>query len=438
MVLIIGILQLVVCIFIVLYEYNKRSVSVFFWAVNMVMFCLPHFLGIVSNTYEYSQQVLNKASLFVLLFEILYLLTRIFILKGKSYDTILDKESLKKEINEDNIQNRTEYKRIFILCIIVFLIFTLYFIMRFDNIRNLSWGDVYQASVNISSFKDKILEMLKSIAHILYFGISGLFVVGIYRKDKVVSLSTIFLILYYSFITRNRITLLPLLIGIIIIFIIKNKKLKFSQILSFTIMGVLCIYIVYAIWIFRHAGTMENFLEKYTFSTFNTEVFDAILNGEGELALKDIFYYFIDINNNFPGLGQGATYIRLILMLVPTSLCFGLKPSDFAITMSSAYTGNIYNTNYSVHPTFFGDLFANFNFYGVLMGVFWAILFLTLDKYISKKDYIIKICLIVAWGSCMVIMARGSVYNSMYIAVISTIALRVIELFKNKKFVLKK
>lgn len=438
MVLVIGTLQLAVCIFIVLYEYNKRSISVFFWVVNMIMFCLPHFLGIVSNTSKYSQQVLNKASLFVLLFEMFYLLTRIFILKEKSCNAILDKESLKNEIRNDNVQNRIEYKRIFTLCIIVFLIFTLYFIVRFGSIKNLSWGEIYQASINVNTFQDKILEILKSVSHILYFGISGLFVVGIYKKDKLVSCFTIFLILYYSFITRNRITLLPLLIGIIVIFIVKNKKLRLNQILSFTIMGVLCIYIVYAIWVFRHAGTMENFLEKYTFSTFNTEVFDSILNGEGELALKDIFYYFINIDNNFPGLGQGATYIRLILMLVPTSLCFGLKPNDFAITMSSAYTGNIYNTTYSVHPTFFGDLFANFNFFGVLIGIFWAVLFFILDRYISKKDYIIKILLIVAWGSCMVIMARGSVYNSMYIAVISTIALRVVELFKNKKFVYKK
>ena len=98
--------------------------------------------------------------------------------------------------------------------------------------------------------------------------------------------------------------------------------------------------------------------------------------------------------------------------------------------MSSAYTGNIYNTNYSVHPTFFGDLFANFNFYGVLFGIFWALFFLILDKYICKKNPIIANCLLVTWGTCFIIMARGSVYNSIFIGIVSIIVLAIIEKIK--------
>lgn len=433
-----GILQFLICIFIILYEYNKKSISIFFWAVTAIMFSIPHLLGIlVSNTSEYSTEVINKASLFVLMFELLYILTRFFILRNKIYNSIPNEKEIKLEITKGDEKDNLEFKRIFKICIIVFFVFVMYFIFMFGRITNITWGDVYQASINANSLLDKILEFLKSIAHILFFGVSGLFVVSIYKKNKIVTCFVIFLILYYSLITKNRMTLLPLLVGIIFIFIMKNKKLKIKQILLFTIIGALSIYIVYAIWIFRHAGTVENFMSKYTFSSFNEEVFNSILNGDGELALKNIFYYFIKIDNNFPGLGQGATYMRLLFIFIPTKLCFGLKPDDFAITMSSAYTGDLYNTNYSVHPTFFGDLFANFNFYGFVFGIVWAIIFFILDKYISKKDYIMKFCLCVSWGSCFIIMARGSVYNSMYIAIISTIFLKLIEIFKNKKIVFK-
>ena len=315
---------------------------------------------------------------------------------------------------------------------IVFFVFILYFLLRFGSITNLSWGKVYQASISATSTFEKILELVKSFNHILFFAVTGILVLAIYKKKKFAAMFVTFLILFYSLLTRNRIALLPLLIGLILIFIIKNKKIGLKQIILFSTLGISCVYIVYAIWIFRHAGTLENFMNMYTFSTFNDEVLNAIINGDGELSLRKIFYHFIYINNDFPGLESGATYIRMMLMLIPSSFCFGIKPSDFAITMSSAYTGNLYNTNYSVHPTFYGDLFANFNFYGVFFGIFWALFFVILDKHISVKNSVIKVCLLVIWGTCFVIMARGSVYNSIFIGVFSTIVLNVIEKVKIK------
>lgn len=437
MIVILGLWQLLNCLAILLYEYRKKSVSVFFWAVCMVIFSMPHMISIVSNTTDFSDLVLNRASIFVIGFQFFYIITRLIILKNKKFEAIKSESEIKKEIKKDDEREKIEFNRIFKLNILVFFIFAIYFIFRFGSISDLSWGEVYQASISISNFQDRILEYLKSINHILFFAVTGLLISSIYRKKKKTSLFIVFLILFYSFSTRNRITLLPLLVAIITLFIMKNKKINLKQILIFLVLGVIAVYIVYAVWIFRHVGTVTNFFNQYTFSTFNTEVLNAILNGEGEFSLKNIFYYFININNDFPGLGDGATYVRLLLMYLPTKFCFGLKPDDFAITMSSAYTGNIYNTNYSVHPTFFGDLFANFYFYGILFGILWAIIFYCVDKYISKKDNIIRCSLIVIWGTCFVIMARGSVYNSLYIAISSTIILKGIELIKNKKFVFK-
>lgn len=428
MLVILGILQLLLCIIILIYEYNNKSISVFFWAVLLLLFNIPHLLEIVVGITKYSESVFLKASIFVIGFEIIYILSRM-VINSKKYSSIVSENEI-RNMDLDTKKNRQTFNKILKLNYLVFFIFTLYFLLRFDSIKNLSWGEIYQASLNANSLFDKILEFLKSLNHLLFFAVTGLLITTIYKKKKFSSCFIIFLILYYSFITRNRIALLPLLVSFILIIIIKNKKIKLKQMIYFSFLGMLCIYIVYAIWIFRHAGTLENFKSTYTMSSFNKEVFNAILNNDGELSLRKIFYYFIYIDNNFPGLQSGATYIRLLLMFIPSSLCFGIKPPDFAITMSSAYTGNLYNTLYSVHPTFYGDLFANFNFLGILFGLFWALFFKSLDKFLCKRNIITRCSLLVTWGSCFVIMARGSVYNSIFIGVVSTIILYIVEKVK--------
>src|SRR5699024_9766995 len=112
--------------------------------------------------------------------------------------------------------------------------------------------------------------------------------------------------------------------------------------------------------------------------------------------------------------------------------------TDFAITMSSAYTGNVNNVNYSIHPTFLGDAYANCSWFGILLGIIWALFIYFLDGYIYKKDYIPKTLLIVIWWTAFIIIGRGSVYNGVYIGITSTIIVSIINLFKNKKIIIGK
>lgn len=421
--LVLGLIQIILCFIILIYEYNKRSISLFFWAVILVIFCFPHFLESIFNISNYSSSVINKASLFVILFEILYFITR-FILTSKDsqYSIPIDSEII-TEVNKNEITNKKLFNRIFRLNIFVLIIFVLLFYIKYGRFFNITWGEFYVSSITANTLSQRIIEGIKSINHILFFAVSGLLVVSYYKKQKYSTIIIAFLIMYYSLATKNRIAMLPFFVSILIVVISKNNRLSIKQITKFTIIGGLSIYLVYAVWIFRHAGTINNFLRIYSFKSFNVELLNSILNSEGELSLRNIFYYFISINNKFPGLGKGATYIRLILMYIPTKFCFGIKPPDFAITMSSAYMNNINNIYYSVHPTFFGDLFANFNFIGIFGGIVWALLFNLLDKYIMKQTFIIKMCLLVLWGSCLIIVGRGSVYNGCFIAISASLIL---------------
>lgn len=428
--IIFGFLQLLICMIIILFEYKSRSISLFFWVVIFILFSIPNLFDYF-NYERYGIDILIKSSLFVIGFEVIYLIVRLIINKNKYLGSIPDDNDIKKNINFDG--NCKSFKALLILNFIVIIFLIIYITFRLGGLSNLSWGAIYEASINAVSLKDKILEFLKSLNHILFFAVSGLLLSSIYLKKKKSMMIIIFIILFYLFITRNRIIILPFLISIILIYIFKTKKLSVKQIFKFTILGILAVYFVYAIWIYRHAGTFDNFINMYDFTSFNDEIFNNILNGEGELGLKNIFYYFVKINNNFPGLGTYATYLRLLFMFIPTKLCFGLKPSDFAITMSSAYMNNINNITYSVHPTFYGDLFANAGYCGIFFGIFWAMFFMFLDKYIKKeKNYIYKLSLLVLWGSCLIILARGSVYNSIYIGVCGTLILKMTKIINFK------
>ena len=197
------------------------------------------------------------------------------------------------------------------------------------------------------------------------------------------------------------------------------KKIGLKQIIVAICAVAFVVYLVYAVLIFRHAGTIDTFISSFSFSDFNKKVLSAILTGEGELGLRNIFYYFIDFNNQFTGFGVGATYLRVLLFWLPGSLSLGIKPDDFALTIASAYMGNPSNTAYSVHPTFFGDAYANFGFMGFLVGILWGAIFNVLDTYVGKKSDHLRPYLISTLAFSFVIIGRGSVYNGAVIAVIS-------------------
>ena len=104
---------------------------------------------------------------------------------------------------------------------------------------------------------------------------------------------------------------------------------------------------------------------------------------------------------------------------LPGSFSSGLKPDDFAVTMASAYMGNPFNQTYSVHPTFFGDAYANFGFFGIFLGVVWAVVFNCLDRWIANIDSRAKPYVVSALAYAFVLIGRGSVYNGTVIGIVS-------------------
>lgn len=123
----------------------------------------------------------------------------------------------------------------------------------------------------------------------------------------------------------------------------------------------------------------------------------------------------------------------MLLIAIPTSLIPGIKPPDFAISMGSAWSMNPYNTSYSMHPTLYGDCFANLWWFGILLGIFWAIFSFFIDKFIYKRNEVVKMMLMVLFSTVFVIAGRGSVYNGFFIAFVGTIIVLSINLVSRIK-----
>jgi hypothetical protein len=144
-----------------------------------------------------------------------------------------------------------------------------------------------------------------------------------------------------------------------------------------------------------------------------------ILDEKGELGLKNIFYYFIQKDNQFPNFGQGHTYIRMLLILIPSSFALGLKPPDFGLSMGYAVDPTV--SGFSTHPTLFGDCFGNLGDFGVLLGIFWALFVFFCDALVKKATSAFQLCLFTLFSSTFIIMGRGSVYNAFVIMVWGTL-----------------
>src|SRR5699024_6293938 len=192
----------------------------------------------------------------------------------------------------------------------------------------------------------------------------------------------------------------------------KQTKLNFKNIIVLSIIGFLSIYLVYFLRTVRFQGGLDSLFDGTTFWDLNKQTFEMLLMGDGELSLRNAFYHFVYYDNNFPNFNEGHTYLRLLLLLIPTSLVPHIKPPDFGITMGQAWSGDFQNMGYSMHPTFFGNVFANSYWYGILFALIWVVFSLLIDKVVNRDDKILKQILMITFANMYIMVGRGAIYNA--------------------------
>lgn len=171
---------------VIFYEYKKGSISIFLWAMNLVVIGLGSILA-VGIEKKYSDMVYIKAFVFGIIFISIYLLTRILLDKKplKEID-LIKKIRIKLQKNELKIKDNKIFEMSSILALILFLIYTL---RMFGNIFETTWSDFTYADVSFFSINGIVIffsNILRKISFIVLF-------VYMYKKRY-------FKFLFYSFI----------------------------------------------------------------------------------------------------------------------------------------------------------------------------------------------------------------------------------------------
>ena len=406
---ILAITQFLLITIIVFQEYRRKSIGVFLWAMLLILFGIMHLSTVISNYHDYPMWVYNHASLFVILFCLFYMVTRKILVPSRNTVCVSFNDWSKV-----NYQFITPLQKRFIYCtlfsLFVCVCYKIYELSQFSgSILDSSWGSKREMQQSQSYMN------LGRIIEPLYWYATSSVLLFMYWGNKKYAVISALLILACVIVIRSRTQILPLLVAVIAYYIYNGRKLSIKKIVIMFSLGIISVIIIYMIQIFRYYGSILNFITEFDNQVFFDTVFTNMSEGKGDIGLREVFYYFIFHDNQFENFSEGHTYLRMLMFFIPTQWSAGLKPPDFAISMGSALgTGD---AGFSTHPTLFGDCFANFGYWGFLMGIFWAIFVYWADKFANSLEINLKISSIIIFANTYIIIGRGSVYNAYYWAV---------------------
>lgn len=395
MTVILGLAQLLIISYITVFEYKRRSASVFLWATLLIMFGVMHMVSCLFDL-QYSSSVLNVASLFVIGFCLTYLLVRYvrFDEKSDRCNAVFDKTD-------------SPYKNHRLLTIILIVV-SVSMILNTANMQggllNTSWSGARESSM----YRPYVSS--ENIQGYLYAALAGVPLLCLISKEYISALCGALAMFALLIVTRNRVLMLPIFICIITYIIhVTNVKLTLQTIILGVLGASIILYIVYAVRAFRWMGSLQDALNNGSISLINEMVRHSFQTDDGELGLRKYFYQFISADNSYQGFGKLSTYVRMLLVYIPTRFSFGLKPSDFAETMALAVGGT---SGGSIHPTLFGDCYANCGSLGFLLGLLWGTLVNLIDLLIGRMpDIDSKRLAYVTAAFAFVVIGRGAVYN---------------------------
>ena len=421
--ILLAILQFVTIAAIAGYEYKIKSLSLFLWGTLLLMFGMPHLLVTLLGNSGYSDSIMVKASLFVIMFNVVYFITRVIVvqfiptsgcLRGMSCQ---DAES--RFTHKRSIRARVIY---FLLLGLCFLVLIYYSYKYLGGLYNASWGAFRRLSLELG------FKSLLRYATMVFFGVAGVSLVFFWSDNTIMGSMGLIIIVSYALLTGNRITILPAMVSVVLLYLFKRAtKVSITKIAGLGLLALFALFTVYFLRLLRIHGGFGAMFANYSVMELITQTLDMLLNGDGELGLRKAFYHFIQYDNNFANFNQGHTYIRLLLIAIPSFIAKDIKPPDFAISMGTAWSMNPYNTSYSMHPTLYGDCFANLWWFGIILGHFWALFVSIVDRGISKRTTIAREMLMVLLGTAYVIVGRGSVYNGLFYAFAGTLVILIVD-----------
>lgn len=394
--------MLLINIIIILYEWSKASLATLFWAVVFLLFSVPHIIHAYGD--DYSERTIFQVTLFAVIFMCCYLAVRfLYFSSGRRGEGSIDSNLL---IHED----RRFVDFIFAVYFVCFLIIAFCFYR--------GGGSIMTAMAYVSYGTG----MIEKIASITLVALSGIGCISFLRKEYLRFLICVAIYGFYFLTNQIRYNLIGFFAPFMIFFLFNTSRRKRTVGIT---LGVLFVVFVYFAQQLRWAGGMSNALNS-GFGVLMENTINYMKSGNGEFGLIKAFYYFVEHDNAFDGFGRGLGFIRLALIILPASLV-PFKPRDFAIDMYREWF-RIDNPAGTMHPTIFGDAYANFGFWGCLTGAFYGLIMIFADEHMNscsrESVKVLKISLI---STMMIILARGAVYNSIFNCILGLALVFVLE-----------
>jgi hypothetical protein len=117
---------------------------------------------------------------------------------------------------------------------------------------------------------------------------------------------------------------------------------------------------------------------------------------------------------------NGLTYAQMALIPFPGSLLriFGIENLKTYTSSNTILAGDLYGISYatrngSIHPTIWGDAYANFGPVGTLLGIFWGLVFGGIERLLRGRQ-VLGIIALPTYAGTVAVLVRGSMMHSMF------------------------
>jgi hypothetical protein len=156
---------------------------------------------------------------------------------------------------------------------------------------------------------------------------------------------------------------------------------------------------------YRWLGALEDLNLDKLYLVWNAVVEVRLEHGLSH-DFSSVFSYFMENEKLY-----GQTYLKLVLL--PFAIIFGIDNFPNPIYRYFEISGTDYDSTMlgSSHPTIYGDSFANFGYFGVVVPSLWYIFLLIIIKLSGKG--IGKEILYLGSFFLLPLIIRGSVYNGL-------------------------
>jgi len=396
----------VLCIYI---EIKFLSPTIIFWIALSGIFLLPHLIHCLF-LHTTNLDTLIKTTIFVSLFNFLYFFAKVLIIKSirkKRYNWIFR--------NIYNFKNERVNHLLVLLYSIGLALWILGLLVAGFNPLSAGWAD----TLNVNT-------VFSQIGNILIFTSSGIILYNYLTGNTKTLIITIVLSLSCIILLRARILLIALLIPFLLLILYRNNKINIK--LKFVLLILTFTFLLFFLQAFRWSGGINKFTLQKIPSIITTSLYN-ITGTHGEFHLVTEFYTIVEKKNITKNFGEGRTYWRLALFwlpspLIPEHLKF-VKPRDFAIDMYNLVHKTPENNRGTTHPTFYGDLFANFGWSGFFMAIFWAFVTEFFDQLFrnNQSKFVFMLGNI---STFYIIIARGAIYNGSFTMIITLFIISIL------------